>query len=334
MEIDFQGGIRKPHIQLIVLFVTLALALLTNKLFGDPKDPLSFLSPLFGLLVAIEIFYFVTLEVKEGAQKHGWKHEVVDTLIALGVAVAIWFGAQLILGTSTPISAVVSCSMLPNLQRGDFVIVQGAPAGAYGIEMSEAELDSIYSSSSDISYGENRASLEGSLFSYCVTDSKSDMCRAFVASPESFLEKKGPFTYRYERCGLAYSNGSQAYMPCLKSVEFKGTQYLTNLSHDVIVYQPVSGDPYSAIGDIVHRAFFRIDADGKTYYLTRGDNNPILDLQVFDYRRAVGNHPVPQENTRGKVIARIPFLGYFKLFISGFFSEDSQCRTQLDYTNV
>jgi len=334
MQFEFRDGIRKPHIQLAVLFATLALALIANKLFGDPKDPLNALSPLLGLLVAVEIFWFVTLEVKEGAQKHGWKHEVVDTLVALAVAVMIWFGAQFILSTSTPISAVVSCSMLPNLQRGDFVIVQGAPAGAYEIEMSKAELDSIYSSSSSASYGENNVTLEGSLFSYCVTDSKSAMCRAFVMSPESFIEKKGPFTYRYERCDLRYSNGSQAYMPCLRSVAFRGTEYLTNLSHDVIVYQPVSGDPYSSIGDIVHRAFFKIDADGKTYYLTRGDNNPILDLQVFDYRRGVGNHPVPQESVRGKVISRIPFLGYFKLFISGFFSEDAQCRTQLSFDHV
>ena len=37
---------------------------------------------------------------------------------------------------------------------------------------------------------------------------------------------------------------------------------------------------------------------------------------------------------RGKVIGRIPILGYFKLFIQGYFQEDSQCRTQLEFTHV
>jgi hypothetical protein len=324
----------KPHIQLIILFGTLALALVSNQLFRDSGSPLNLLSPLFGILVVLELGWFVTMEVKDGAQKHGWKHEVVDTIIALAVAVGIWYGASFVLNTSSPISAVVSCSMLPNLQRGDFVIVQGAPVNAYGIEMTAAELDSLTSSPASINYIGNLATMEGSLYSYCVLDSKSEICQTFIHSPESFIEEKGAFKYRYERCSLSFSNGTSASLPCLKSITFRGKEYLTNFSNDVIVYQPLSGDPYANIGDIVHRAFFVIDADGKKYYLTRGDNNPIIDMQVYDYRRAVGNHPVPQENVRGKVIARVPFLGYLKLFISGYFNEDSQCKTQLDFTNV
>ena len=88
------------------------------------------------------------------------------------------------------------------------------------------------------------------------------------------------------------------------------------------------------IGDIVHRTMFEINADGKVYYLTRGDNNPILDLQVYDYSRDLGNSPVPSGNSRGKVILRVPYLGYFKLFISGYLQEDSQCKTQLKFSHI
>ena len=329
---DIKEQLSKPQVQILVLFGTLALALISNHLFRDAGTPLNLLYVLFGILVVVEIAWFVALEVKDGAKKYGWKHEVLDTIIALAVAIGIWFGASFILNTSSPISAVVSCSMLPDLQRGDFVIVQGAPVEAYDIDMSASEFGSL-EDSAKISYDGNSATVPGSLYSYCLLDSKSDICRSFVRYPELFIEQKGPFTYRYERCGITFSNGTEAAMPCLRSVIFEGEEYLTDFSNDIIVYGPQPGDPYSAIGDIVHRVMFKVDVDGKGYYLTRGDNNPLLDIQVYDYNRGRGNQPVPEEQVRGKVIGRIPLLGYFKLFISGYFAEDGQCKTQLSYTH-
>ena len=134
-KLDF----KKMHLQLAVLFATLLLFLISNFLLGDTQ--LNFIPPLIGAAIVVEIFVFIGMEVKQGATKHGWKHEVVDTIIALMVAVAIWFGASFVLNTETPVSGVVSCSMLPNLQRGDFVIVQGAPISAYKLEMTQSELD-------------------------------------------------------------------------------------------------------------------------------------------------------------------------------------------------
>jgi signal peptidase I len=330
MKLDFRD-IRKPPLQLAILFGTLLLFLISNSLLRD--GPLSFLPTLIAISVVFEIFIFVGMEVKDGAKKHGWKHEIVDTVIALAVAVAIWYGLSFVLNTSTPVSGVVSCSMLPNLQRGDFVIVQGATAAAYEIEMSGAELEAL-SGPALVTFGPNNITIEGSLFPYCISNRNPELCRLFIQSPEAFIEKKGPFTYRYERCSIQYSGGSSGYEPCVKSVTYKGKEYLTNFSNDIIVYQPVQGDYFSLIGDIVHRAMFRINADGETYYLARGDNNPILDLQAYNYSSKMKNSPVPEKNLRGKVIARIPLLGYFKLFISGYLREDPQCRTQLDFTNV
>ena len=323
--------IRKAPVQLAILFITLILFLVANALFRE-NPALSFMPPLFGLLIVFEIIFFVTLEVKEGAVKHGWKHEIVDTVIALVVALAVWYGASFVLNTNTPISGVVSCSMLPNLQRGDFVVVQGAPVRAHEISMTPEELASL-NDRAFIDYNGTVVQLDGSLFPYCIRNRNQSVCRAFIQSPESVVERKGAFTYRYERCPLAFSNGSTASEPCLKSVTFRGTEYVANFSNDIIVYQPAAGDVYSAVGDIVHRTMFAIDVGGKKYYLTRGDNNPILDIQVYDYGTGFGNTPVSQERTRGKVIARIPLLGYFKLFISGYFQEDPQCRMQLEFTH-
>ncbi|MCI0503777.1 hypothetical protein L0Y65_03635 [Candidatus Micrarchaeota archaeon] len=330
---DFVERLKSGRVQAVILLGTLALALISNMLFGAPESALNFLTLLFGGLVAFEIVYFVTLEVKEGAKNHGWKHEALDTVVALLVALGIWFGASFLLNTSSPLSAVVSCSMLPNLQRGDFVLVQGAPVRAYDISMTQAEMESL-NGRAEIGYPGGNASIDGSLFPYCVANSYSEMCRAFIDSPDAFVEKKGAFTYTYERCDLILRNGTLAHMPCLKAVSFKGTDYLANFSNDIIVYQPPAGDYYARIGDIVHRAMFRIDVDGKYYYITRGDNNPILDSQSYEFGTGMMNRPIPHQNLRGKVISRIPILGYFKLFIQGYFQEDSQCRTQLEFTHA
>ncbi|MDD5340153.1 MAG: hypothetical protein PHV13_02800 [Candidatus ainarchaeum sp.] len=331
MDLDPKQFLRKPPSAAVVLLGTLLLFLVSNWLLRDSAS-LSFIPTLIAALVVVEIVAYVGLEVKEGAQAHGWKHEIVDTIIALVVAVAAWYGASFVLNTSSPVSAVVSCSMLPNLQRGDFVIVQGAPVRAYDINMSAAELASL-SDRATIYYNGSNLSMDGSIFAYCLSH-QAAVCDAFKRNPESVVEHKGAFTYRYQACPISFSTGSSLYEPCLKSVAFHGREYLTNFSNDVIVYQPPRADIYAAIGDIVHRAMFRIGVDGKYYYVTRGDNNPVLDIQVYDYGTGLTNHPAPQENARGKVLLRVPLLGYFKLFISGFLQEDSQCRTQLTFDHA
>ncbi|MFH1785744.1 MAG: hypothetical protein ABH842_04920 [Candidatus Micrarchaeota archaeon] len=328
---DIKENLKKSKFQIAVLLVTLVLFLITNHLLRDSS--LGFIPTIIAILIVLEIVAFVAIEVKDGAKKHGWQHEIVDTIIALAIAVAIWFGLSFVLNTNSPISGVVSCSMLPNLQRGDFVIVQGAPVAAYEISMSQNEMNSL-TQDAIVFYGGKNTTIKGSIFSYCVQHDGNEMCNFFVNYPENLTEVKGVFTYKYETCDLIYSNGIEKTEPCLKSVSFKGKEYLTNFSNDVIVYQPVIGDLYSMIGDIVHRTMFKINVEDKIYYLTRGDNNPILDLQVYDYTNEIGNGPVPSENARGKVILRIPYLGYFKLFISGYLQEDAQCKTQLEFTHT
>ncbi len=135
-------------------------------------------------------------------------------------------------------------------------------------------------------------------------------------------------------CQKNNDDGTVEGIPCVESVSYDGVKYLTDFSNDVVVYQPPRTDLYSRVGDIVHRVFFKIDVDGERYYVTRGDNNPVLDIQVFDYSGMVGNHPVSEENYKGKVIFRVPILGYFKLLISGFWQEDAQCKWQLEYEHL
>ena len=64
--------------------------------------------------------------------KQLWKNEYFQTAIMIILMIVIvfgfWYGSQLVLNTQYPALAVVSTSMLPTLNVGDVIIVQGLPA--------------------------------------------------------------------------------------------------------------------------------------------------------------------------------------------------------------
>jgi len=315
---NFLKEINKAYIQIGVIAVTLFLFLYTS-------------NSIFLVLVGVEIFAMVGLEVRQGVKKHGMKHEIVDTVVALVVALAIWFGASFILNTSSPISAVASCSMLPNLERGDFVIIQGVEIDAVELKITKKDLEEL-SGEVTVFYNGKETNVLGSMFSYCYKFRDEKVCQDFVDSPEDFYEKRGDFTFYYSACSLEMGE-AEALQPCITKVNYKGVDYYSNFSHDTIVYVPAK-DEYYYPRDIVHRVFMKLDVEGVEYYLTRGDNNPVLDIQAFDYTSGRGNYPISEEKVKGKVITRIPVLGYLKLAIAGQFNEQPQCETQLTFRHV
>lgn len=72
---------------------------------------------------------------------------------------------------------------------------------------------------------------------------------------------------------------------------------------DVIVFYKPKGfrDPNDLI---VHRALDKFSKGGTWYFTTKGDNNPAQDY--WD---------VPEDYLIGKVVGRIPLLGYLKIFL-------------------
>ena len=327
---EIKAALRKTHVQIIILLVLLVAFVLLER--GD--STLRSFAGIVGLAFVAVFVGFVALEIKEGANSHGWKHEIVDTILALGFALALWFGAQLVLNTSVPISAVVSCSMLENLNRGDFVIVQGTGIKAYEISMESTELAALKKGITTVEYNGTKKEVHGSIYSYCIAHYFDDMCKEFVKYPEQFNETIGPFKYNYEKCTMKIRDSASVQEPCMISVEFKGNIYYTNFSHDTIVYQPPKTEYFSLFGDIVHRAYFKIDVNGEKYYLTKGDNNPILDLMVYSSAYKMGNTPIPEKNQKGRVLLKIPFLGYAKLLIAGQLTEPDQCKQLLSYQHT
>lgn len=304
-------------LQFGIIAITLILYILTK-------------SSIFGVLVMLEIVGIVALEIGHGVRKHGWKKELKEIAVSLGAILLIWLAAMLVMKTPVPLNAVVSCSMLPNIERGDLVVVHGSEPAGYEIELTPEEFSLLNSSPVVHAPGGANVSLRGSLYTYCSQYPGDPLCRAFLSNPASFYETRGPFTFHYDAC-LRKSREREYSIstPCLSYVEVKGTAYPVNLAHDTIVYSPAQGDLYSLAGDIIHRLYFKIKAGDSTYYLTKGDNNPIMDIQEYSYAREMGNSPPGDSQYKGKVIGRIPYIGYLKLFISGFFSETINCDSTL-----
>jgi hypothetical protein len=299
--------------------ITLALYILTK-------------NPFFGVLVLLELLLIVALEIRHGVKKHGWKAELKDIAISLGAIILLWFAAMFVMGTSVPLNAVVSCSMLPNIERGDMVLVQGLQPAGYDVEITQAEFAQLNSSPAVHLPDGSTRELRGSLYTYCAQFPTEQTCRQFFNNPESFYETRGPFTFQYGKCTRENREGRFSYQtPCLEYVEFKGTQYYPNFAHDTIVYAPAQGDLYSLAGDIIHRVYFKINAGGSTFYLTKGDNNPVMDIQEYSYSMEMGNSPPSLAQYKGKVVGRVPFIGYLKLFTAGFFSETTNCDSTLAF---
>jgi signal peptidase I len=86
--------------------------------------------------------------------------------------------------------------------------------------------------------------------------------------------------------------------------------YAHPLNGDIIIYH----DPRDYEGiPIVHRAVDKYEVDGIWYIVTKGDNNPTVDDWRWYGFPVGGNYSVggcPESYIVGKVILKIPYLGY------------------------
>jgi len=291
-------------------------------------------SPFFGLLTALAIVAMVLLELSEGIRNNGWKSELWDIAVTVIAALAAWFALQALLSTSTPISAVVSCSMVPELNRGDMIIVKGETNYAGNeITASQADAQALFRNPL-VTFNEKTMEVNGSMFSYCQNVNDTQTCSLFYNNPEMFYERRGPFVFTYGKCYRVGTSDANILMqePCVTSVSY-GTQTVnvqSDRSSDTVVYAPKKNDLFSLYGDIVHRSVVKVIAGNVTYILTKGDNNNIFDIQFYsDAISGMYNTPTSPDQVRGRVLFRIPYIGYYKLFLVGYVTEDAVCGTKL-----
>lgn len=80
---------------------------------------------------------------------------------------------------------------------------------------------------------------------------------------------------------------------------------------DVIIYRPNGVD---SVHPIIHRAMTWMDTDGQGGYVTKGDNNPVVDQNTL--LPGVGViQPVREEWIVGKALFAVPLVGYLPLNI-------------------
>lgn len=287
---------------------------------------------LFGLMMGLTFILMVIEDIIKGLLTGGVRSELKELIVALLVAIGVWYGISFLLNTSTPISAVVTCSMLPTLERGDMVIVRGENINTYGTIYVDS-VDDI-GSEAIVKVGNITKKVNGSIDSYCVFHSNDPLCAVYRSQPDRVIEYHGKLEFHYGVCKRKTRNNTEFYVPCVVSVKKIGSPITISLyphsdKGDIIVYQPNKGDLFSYVGDIVHRGVVKIVAKDGTYFLTKGDNNQITDLQVY-YPGYGGNHLIPEKNVKGKVIFRIPVIGYVKLFISAQLNMPEQCNYIFD----
>ncbi|MEM4332494.1 MAG: hypothetical protein QW500_04430 [Candidatus Micrarchaeia archaeon] len=272
---------------------------------------------IFAITAAIFFILGVVAESIESAREKGIMHELREIVIAIAVALSVLFAASILLGTSSPFNAVVSCSMLNTLQRGDVVLLQNAPIKAYEVSLTEEQFNKI------LQNGE-----EHYVCGKCSDDGIT--VRPCTINPQTGLEAKGEvLQYKCSLCSIKIS-GKPGEIVCTEGVTIAGHYFsAVDRTGDIIVYRPKKEDLFSEIGDIIHRAIVKINVDGESYYLIKGDNNPMFDVQAYDKNLRRTNSIASASQVLGRSWLTLPLIGYVKLVGAGQLSLPAGCEILL-----
>jgi signal peptidase I len=324
------------------------------KAVNKPKTQINTL-PLYALLIVLFVLYIVfqhgavvsvivgaallltlvaviLIETLNGIREFGFRRNVMEIILVVLVVVGIWFALQFFLATKYPLDVVPSCSMLPSLQRGDMLLLHGitnpAQLGAPVIDISKATYAGIVKEASNgelacIAYKQSGNSAQVSQYmepGYTLGLYSGSDGGSIVA----LGSQSGPITYQCGVTGVKFNNGTTEQIVYTSGISIGGQSVSGDRNNSVVVYETIPQDVFYQDGDsyIVHRAYAVLNVSGSYYVLTKGDNNPGLDMQY-------GNYPVNLTYVQGKVIASVPYLGYLKLILSSRFVEPSGCNSTI-----
>ena len=243
-----------------------------------------------------------------------YKKLAIEIGVTLAVALVAWFGLSFALQTSSPLNVVTSCSMLPVLQRGDFIVLQGGGVNAF-----EANVSFPLGNAATQSIALD-ARKQGKRY-YLHYTTILDYSNGSVSVQASFANYSFVDCIRVPLSGGAGSgagNDSNAGLEaCTSGVTVDRIVFEASNSNDVIVYEAQPPE----YGLIIHRVLAKLKAPDGVFYLTKGDNNQFADQQL-------GISVVPESAVKGRVVTRIPLVGYFKLLLFMQFEFPQGC----DYT--
>lgn len=278
-ELSLLVKLHKKNIFLYLLIVSFILFIISR-------------SPIFAILSGVFLVLLFIIDIIVGTSEHGIFTEIKELIIAAIAAIVFFFILMIVLNTPAPLSAIVSCSLLPHYERGDMIVLQGVKGediNAPTVELTPEEFNSIYG--------------------------KKQECGTV-----------GVIEYICSKCTRISSKTKEFLFDtlCVREIKVKGQTFYENFSNDVVVYSPIllTNQPWG--GDIIHRVFLKIKVGDKYFFLTKGDNNDAFDTSIF--------YITDEAHLKGRVLLRIPLLGYFKLFLSGtiqdpqFFFDPKGCE--------
>ncbi len=287
------------------------------------------LSLIIGIILFLLIIALVVLEIFNITRenKTNLKKDIIEIAIAVAVAVLFYYALKIILNTNSPLNVVPSCSMLPVLQRGDLVVLSG------NMKNIKAPIVNITNNSF-----KNLLNNIGNESIVCgsYNSSSHSISQFFNPGDELFLFKFNQITDAYSivqnqnnnlikySCGtrnIKFTNNTIKQVAYTNSITINNETINSDVNNTVIVYKTIPNDSFYKLGDlfIVHRIFAILNVSNKYYFLTKGDNNPGLDLQY-------GNYPINSSYIEGKVIAAVPYLGYVKLVLSNNLIQPYGCN--------
>ncbi len=313
---------RSANTLIYLLYAALALSIIGYIALG---------SALIGLLSFLLILLLIVVELRTSLRSEGARKTLKDIAIALVAAVvAFWLIPSLLLGTASPINVVASCSMLPKMHRGDLVILHGvANMSAFlsknhipVVNVSQSSLSSMLSDmqaqfTEPFAYFDGNRSRISPVISgivpsgiafynlVCIASHPKSEYAGCSVSHAVQMNNLIQYSYSTARLETPAGNASIVYVP---SITIGNTTITENYSNPIIVYKTTPQDYFT--GDIIHRVFAAIRSGNRYYLLTKGDNNPILDIESVNY-------PVNSTDVAGYVVVDIPYLGYPSLIIKG-----------------
>ena len=317
----------KQGINTLPLYIALVAMFVLFIIFQGNRQ----ISAILGIALFMVIVILILIEVTNGIKEEGFKRNAIEIAAAVLIVVVFWFSLKALLHTNYPLDVVPSCSMLPQLKRGDLILLQGVN----NITRINAPIIKMNASS----YSTLKSDMQSEFLS-CVAY-KQEGNRIAVSSLALpgysvglFSQANGgeivPYSYQSSNpiqytCGTAtikFDNGTTESEAYTTAITISGTTIYSDRNNSVIVYATIPNDYFYQLGDsyIVHRVYAVINASGNYLALTKGDNNPGLDIQY-------GNYPANASSIEGKVVYSIPYLGYLKLVLSNSFTEPAGCNS-------
>ncbi|MEM0154470.1 MAG: hypothetical protein QW814_01385 [Methanothrix sp.] len=298
----------------VIIIVTLLLYIFLQRI--------KILAIALGIVTFFLIIIAIVLELISGGNEVGYKKSILEIAVAIIIVVLLWYGLKFLLATNSPIDVVPSCSMLPYLHRGDMIFLHGVSSvsqiKAPIIDVTSSQMSKILSSPDSESL---------SCVAYLTNSSGTYIRQTLAPGYKVGLIEDSNGVYELvnnqEQAGnvVQYSCGTRKVR--LSTGQILNEAYTTSITvnnrtitgdrnNSIVVYSTKPGDLFYEEGDayVVHRVYAILNDSGNYYILTKGDNNPGLDIQY-------GNYPPSMPQIQGKVIGVVPYLGYLKLIISG-----------------